>query len=71
MTIAVLSAASHFHRGRRRGNRPRDEPRPQPRPKPRPFTREELRRHGLPADWNERIRTGAAEIRGVPYGRRG
>ena len=38
---------------------------------PRPFSREELRRHGLPGDWNERIRTGAAEIRGVPYGRRG
>ena len=39
-------------------------------PEPRYLTPEELRRHGLPADWNERIRTGAAEIRGVTYGRR-
>jgi len=39
---------------------------------PRPLTREELRRHGLPADWNERLRSGdgAAEHLGEVYGRR-
>ena len=36
-------------------------------PEPRYLTPEELRRHGLPADGYERLRTSAAEIPGVLY----
>jgi hypothetical protein len=43
-----------------------------PAPQQRQLSREELRRHGLPADWNDRLRSGdgKAEHRGQIYGRR-
>jgi hypothetical protein len=42
----------------------------QQRKEPRPLSRAELRRYGLPSDWNDRLRSGdgLAEHRGSIYG---